>query len=313
MPGGVLVLDKARGPTSHDVVARVRRTLGTRQVGHAGTLDPMATGVLIVAVGEATKLVPWLAAQDKSYEATIALGTETDTLDAEGRPTRSAPPSEALVGALERSRTGDLDPLLEAALQAERTRILQVPPAFSAIRQDGVRAHVRARRGEHVELAPRPTHVARLELIACRVAPPDVSLVLDVDKGYYVRSLARDLAERLGTVGHLTALRRTRSGRFTIDEATSIEADLEGRLIPLVQAASRALPVARLTEQGARDASCGRLVRPCDLTDVGPEPSAWLDPEGRLVAVGQRQDDGTARVLRGFGVQGLDVSTSRRG
>jgi tRNA pseudouridine55 synthase len=299
--GGVLVVDKARGPTSHDVVGRVRRALGTKQVGHAGTLDPMATGVLVVAVGEATKLVPWLTAQDKSYEATIALGTETDTLDAEGRPTRSEPVSEALLQALGRSHGGTVEPLLRDALEAERARTTQVPPAFSAIQQQGVRAHVRARRGEQVELAPRAVRVARLELVACSVSPPDIAVTLDVDKGYYVRSLARDLAARLGTVGHLTALRRSRSGSFTVGEAVSIESDLAARLIPLVEAATRALPAARLTEQGARDASCGRPVQPGDLADSGPDPCAWLDAGGRLVAVGQRQPDGTGRVVRGFG------------
>jgi tRNA pseudouridine55 synthase len=299
--GGVLIVDKARGPTSHDVVGRVRRALATKQVGHAGTLDPMATGVLVVAVGEATKLVPWLTAQDKSYEATIALGTETDTLDAEGRLTRSAPVSEALLEALARSRPGEVDPLVRDALEAERGRATQVPPAFSAIRQQGVRAHVRARRGEPVELPPRAVRVTRLELIACSMSSPDIAVALDVDKGYYVRSLARDLAERLGTVGHLTALRRTRSGSFTVAEAVSIESDVAASLVPLVEAATRALPAARLTEQGARDASCGRPVQPGDLSDSGPDPCAWLDAEGRLVAVGQRQPDGTGRVVRGFG------------
>jgi len=299
--GGVLIVDKARGPTSHDVVGRVRRALGIRQVGHAGTLDPMATGVLVVAVGEATKLVPWLTAQDKAYEATVALGTETDTLDAQGRATRSVAPGEALIEALARSRRGAVDPLLQAALDAERARVAQVPPAFSAIQQQGVRAHVRARRGEHVELPPRAVRVTRLELAACSVSPPALSVVLEVDKGYYVRSLARDLAGRLGTVGHLTALRRTRSGSFDVSEAVSLESDLAARMVPLEEAATRALPVARLTERGARDASCGRPVQPDDLTETRPDPCAWLDPAGRLVAVGQRQPDGNGKVLRGFG------------
>jgi tRNA pseudouridine55 synthase len=299
--GGVLVIDKARGPTSHDVVGRVRRALRTKHVGHAGTLDPMATGVLVVAVGEATKLVPWLTAQQKTYEATIALGTATDTLDAEGQPIGSVPPSEALIAALSRSGRGAVDPLLEAGLDRERARVAQIPPAFSAIQQQGVRAHVRARRGEHVDLPPRSVHVARLELAACSAAPATLSVVLDVDKGYYVRSLARDLAERLGTVGHLTALRRTRSGDFDADEAVSIDSDLSASLIPLVEAATRALPVARLTERGALDAGCGRAVQPDDLNDAGASPCAWLDPDGRLVAVGQRLPDGTGKVVRGFG------------
>src|SRR5580704_9189767 len=150
--GGVLVIDKPRGPTSHDVIARLRRALGVRAIGHAGTLDPMATGVLVVAVGAATKLVPWLTAHDKAYEATIALGVETDTLDAEGRETRRVPLDADLVEALAESRGPTIAPKLRAALEHERSRSEQVPPAFSAIQQGGVRAHERARRGEAVEL-----------------------------------------------------------------------------------------------------------------------------------------------------------------
>ncbi|HVJ94972.1 MAG TPA: tRNA pseudouridine(55) synthase TruB, partial [Labilithrix sp.] len=138
LPGGVLVVDKPRGPTSHDVVARVRRALKTRHVGHAGTLDPMATGVLVVAVGEGTKLVPWLTADDKTYEATIRLGIETDTLDAEGRETARVPITGELARAVDAWKVGA--ELLEAALAAERSRTAQVPPAFSAIRIGGQRA-----------------------------------------------------------------------------------------------------------------------------------------------------------------------------
>src|ERR1700689_3147099 len=138
-PCGVLIVDKPRGPTSHDVVARVRRAFGTREVGHAGTLDPMATGVLVVAIGEATKLVPWLLNENKSYEARIALGVETDTLDAEGRETHRSAPGEALLRALAGSPDAAISSLLEAALVAERARTTQVPPAFSAIQQAGER------------------------------------------------------------------------------------------------------------------------------------------------------------------------------
>lgn len=298
---GVLVLDKARGPTSHDVVGRVRRALGTREVGHAGTLDPIATGVLVIAVGDATKLVPWLTAHDKTYEATVALGAETDTLDAEGQALRSAPLAAPLLEALARSHAGAVDPALQVALDAERARVAQVPPAFSAIHQDGVRAHVRARRGEAVELPPRPVRVARLDLVACAAEPPTLTVSLDVDKGYYVRSLARDLAAQLGTLGHLTRLRRVRSGCFTAAEATSIDAAALGAaLIPLAQAAGRALPVARLTERGVVDARHGRPVYAEDLEGGAPGPCAWLDPLGQLVAVGEVRADGRGQVLRGF-------------
>lgn len=303
-PCGLLVIDKPRGPTSHDVVARIRRALGTREVGHAGTLDPMATGVLVVAVGEATKLVPWLTAHEKAYEATIALGVETDTLDAEGRETGRAPLDADLVQALAESRGPTVAARLRAALEAERARTSQVPPAFSAIQKDGERAYAKARRGEAVELAARDVAVRRLELAACSDDPPWLTVRVDVDKGYYVRSLARDLARELSTLGHLTALRRTRSGCFTLEEALPLDTpadELGARVEQLARAASRALPVARLTEVGVRDAHHGRPVQPDDLDAPSPGPCAWLDPQGGLVAVGELADGGSGRVLRGFG------------
>lgn len=303
-PSGVLVVDKPRGPTSHDVVARLRRALRTREVGHAGTLDPMATGVLVVAVGEATKLVQWLTAQSKSYEATIALGVETDTLDAEGRETRRVALTDSLRADLAESRGPHVAPGLRAALEAERARTTQVPPAFSAIHTEGERAHERARRGEDVELEPRDVSVHRMDLVASSEEPPFVAVALDVGKGYYVRSLARDLSAALGTVGHLTALRRTRSGCFVADEALPLDTpddELAARVEPLARAAARALPVARLSLTGARDARHGRRVQPADIDAPTHEPCAWLDEAGALVAVGELDATGTGRVLRGFG------------
>jgi tRNA pseudouridine55 synthase len=304
-PSGILVLDKPRGPTSHDVVARVRRALRTREVGHAGTLDPMATGVLVVAVGEATKLVPWLTAAHKSYEATIALGVETDTLDALGRETRRLAVSDELRAALAQSQSQSpwQSPLLRAALDAERARTSQVPPAFSAIKQDGERAYAKARRGEATELAPRAVEVHRIELLACSEEPPSLAVAVDVAKGYYVRSLARDLAVGLGTVGHLTSLRRTRSGCFLLEEASPHDTpddELAARLLPLAHSAARALPVARLTAQGTRDARVGKRVQPQDIDAAARGPSAWLDEHGELVAVGEMDDAGCGRVRRGF-------------
>ncbi|MGD0525813.1 MAG: tRNA pseudouridine(55) synthase TruB [Polyangiaceae bacterium] len=299
----MLVLDKPRGPTSHDVVARIRRALRTREVGHAGTLDPMASGVLVVAVGEATKLVPWLTAHEKAYEATIALGVETDTLDAEGRETRRAPLDAALVLALADSRGPSIAPRLRSALEVERARTAQVPPAFSAIQKDGERAYARARRGEAVALEPREVRVHRLEVVACCEEPPWLTVRVEVAKGYYVRSLARDLAGGLGTLGHLTSLRRTRSGCFTLDEALPLDTpvdELAARLEDLTRAAARALPVARLTEVGARDAHHGRAVQPADIDAPVPGPCAWLTPRGDLVAVGELDASGVGRVLRGF-------------
>jgi tRNA pseudouridine55 synthase len=312
-PSGVLVVDKPRGPTSHDVVTRLRRALGTREVGHAGTLDPMATGVLVVAVGEATKLVPWLVDRAKVYETTLALGVETDTLDAEGRETRRMAPGELLLGALARSRDGVVDPLLQTALDAERRRTEQVPPAYSAIRQDGVRAHTRARKGEEVELAPRAVQVTRIEGVVCSSEPPAISLTLEVSKGYYVRAFARDLASQLGTVAHLTALRRTRSGCFDIDEAIALESspeELLEHMQPLAEVAARALPVARLTEEGARHARSGRAVPPGDIEAPGEGPCAWMDPGGDLVAIGRIEEGGCGRVVRGFVPKGPGAPAS---
>jgi tRNA pseudouridine55 synthase len=302
-PSGLLVIDKPAGWTSHDVVARARRLCGTRRVGHAGTLDPMATGVLVVLVGEATKLAPFVTAEDKEYEATVELGTETDTLDADGSVTRREVVPEETRAALHGTRA-PLHPLLRRALDAELARTSQVPPAFSAIHAGGERAHQKARRGETVELAARPVHVKRLDALAAGLDPaPWITLSLCVAKGYFVRSLARDLALALGTLGHLVALRRTRSGSFSLDEAIPLDTpsdEMCARLLPLGLAAGRALPVARLTDVGARDARVGRVVRTADIDASGVGTFAWLDAKGVLIAVGEIGADGGGRVVRGF-------------
>jgi tRNA pseudouridine55 synthase len=284
-------------------VQRLRRALGTTAVGHAGTLDPMATGVLVVAVGEATKLVPWLTDDEKSYEATIALGVETDTLDAEGTEVRRLAPPLDLLTALERSRPGLPHALLAQAFAAERARTHQLPPAYSAIRSGGERAYDRARRGEAVELAEREVRLARVDLVACRADPPELGVSIDASKGYYVRALARDLAAALGTVGHLTALRRTRSGAFSIAAATALEApadELRSRIEPLARAAALALPVVRLSEAGAREARHGRPVDPSDMDPPVTGDAAWIGPDEQLVAIGRVGEDGRGRVTRGM-------------
>ena len=284
---GVLVIDKPKGPTSHDVVAKVRKALGTRAVGHAGTLDPMATGVLVVAVGEATKLVPWLTADDKAYETTIRLGIATDTLDAEGNVVGTAE-----VPSLDRA-------IVEAALAIERARSEQIPPAFSAIRIAGERAHDLARQGKlEGDLPSRAVAVRSLELLSLGDGTIDVRA--DVAKGYFVRSLGRDLAISLGTVGHLTALRRLRSGGFTLADAVPLDEIHRDRLMPVATAAARALPVSVLDEAGVRAAGFGQRVTPEQLRDPHPGPSAWLDANLQLVAVGAIEADGLGRVIRGF-------------
>jgi tRNA pseudouridine55 synthase len=300
----VLVVDKPKGPTSHDVVAKLRRALRTRAVGHCGTLDPMATGVLVVAVGEATKLVPWLTADDKSYEATICFGVATDSLDADGRETERVELDDALRAELAELASGSLSPRLAAALDAERARTMQMPPAISAIRIGGERAHEVARRGEAPALTLREVAVRRIEVLGGGLEPePHLRVSVDVAKGYFVRSLARDLAAALGTVGHLTALRRTRSGAFTLADAVLLDAGPEAlreAALPIERAAARALPVSMLTSEGVTAAGHGQRLMPGQVRDPHATPSAWLDDAGALVAIGEVDPDGSGRVLRGF-------------
>jgi tRNA pseudouridine55 synthase len=300
---GVLIVDKPSGLTSHDVVGRVRRLLRTRRVGHAGTLDPLATGVLVVLVGEATKLGAYLTAHQKRYLARVVFGLSTDTLDREGKPTASAalPPwleeELAAIAADPCAAPAQAFPRLEAALAAERARSMQVPPSYSAIKVGGQRSYARARAGEAVELAEREVEVASLHVVSA--GSDFVDLCLEVSKGYYVRSLARDLGERLGLPSHLGALRRTASGPFTLEDAVEL-LDVPD-LIPMTIAAQRALPWGRLTEAGELRARRGQPLQAADFTALPPfdRPSAWLTEAGRLVAIGTRRPDGFV-LHRGF-------------
>ncbi len=308
-PEGVLCIDKPKGPTSHDVVARIRRALGTSRVGHAGTLDPMASGVLVVLVGEATKLAPYLTAHDKRYEATVVLGRATDTLDAEGQTTTEGAVSDDLAAELARVEAGDGPaPILEAALAAERARAEQIPPSYSAIKVDGERSYARARAGEDVELPARPVEVRALRVLRASApregAPASVDLELAVSKGYYVRSLARDVGDLLGVPAHLGRLRRVASGPFHIEGAVALDvgsAGLAAALIPVADAAALGLPVARLTTAGTERAGHGKRLLADDFSAPPHDeaPHAWLDEAGRLVAVGTRREDGYI-VDRGF-------------
>jgi tRNA pseudouridine55 synthase len=293
---GVLVIDKPAGITSHDVVARVRRAFDERRVGHAGTLDPMATGVLVVMLGLATKLAPFLTAQRKHYLATVRLGTSTDTLDAEGDVIgRCAIPDDWRDDDATRRR-------VEEALAHERQRSMQAPPVYSAIKVAGRAAYDRVRAGEQVELDERPVCVHRLELTGVEREPPGLTLALEVAKGYYVRSLARDLSERLGIDGHLCALRRTASGSFGIDQAVKLDGptELPRQLLSVEQAVRLALPIAQLDVDGTRRAGHGGPLALDDFTTPPPQdrPCAWLDPAGKLVAIGELRD-GIPAVLRG--------------
>ncbi|MFK7991453.1 MAG: tRNA pseudouridine(55) synthase TruB [Sandaracinaceae bacterium] len=301
---GVLVVDKPRGPTSHDLVSRGRRAFGTRSVGHAGTLDPMATGVLVLGVGEGTKLLRWMTADDKAYTATVRLGEETDTLDAEGAVTARAP-------------VGDIT--LASAREVARAFVgtfEQTPPIYSALKQGGESLHAKARRGEAVEVPTREVTVHDLSIDAVR--PDSLDLSVSSAKGFYVRSLGRDLALALSTRGHLVALRRTRSGPFTLDDAVDgaclaaaaagddeARATVHGALMSLTEAC-RSMPRLDVTERGANDARHGR---PVALSDVQPTsvdldspmsgPIALVGPDGALIAVAEKRD-AHLRVLRGI-------------
>ncbi len=297
---GVLVIDKPVGPTSHDVVARLRKALGTRAVGHAGTLDPAASGVLVVAVGQATKLVAYLTAQSKRYEATVAFGTSTTTLDREGDVVATKPLPLELAWEL---ATPNADrPLVEGAIAKERARVLQVPPVYSALKQGGRAVHLRARRGEHVELPPRSVEVRSLEIR--RTAGDFIELGLDVSKGYYVRALARDLGETLDVPAHLASLRRVASGPFTLDEALDADASsetLSAALLPLAEAAARALPICRVSEEGAERERKGQVLGETHfVTPPADGTSAWVNPGGELVAIGRPKEAGCYVVERGF-------------
>lgn len=288
---GLLIVDKPAGWTSHDVVGRVRRLCRTRRVGHAGTLDPMATGVLVLGVNKGTKLLTFLVGHDKGYAATIRLGQSTLTDDAEGEVTGG---SDA--GGVTEEQLADAT----AALTGD---IAQVPSAVSAIKIDGMRSYARVRSGEEVALAARPVTVSRFETLAVRRAGEagadgipvpagclDLDVEVEVSSGTYVRALARDLGEALGVGGHLTALRRTRVGELDLSRSVSLE-QLDpdhgpgpaAYLVPLAQAARAALPARELTEPEARALGYGQRI---DSAEPGrPGPVAAFGPDGTLVAV----------------------------
>lgn len=275
---GVVVVDKPRGLTSFDVVARTRRALHERRVGHAGTLDPMATGVLPVCVGEATKLVPFLMGGDKEYDAEALLGVTTDTLDAEGR---------VLV---EKDAAAVTRADVEAALVGLRGQIWQRPPMHSALKVNGQRLYDLARQGVEVERQARPIVVHELELTGW--APPRLSLHIRCGKGTYVRSLIDDLGQALGVGAHMTALRRTRVGAFTLASAVAPEA--LGPTTPLLSPAEALADHATL----ALDAATVVAVRAGKVKIVAalqPPPGAGehvrlVDAAGTLIAVAEQRD-----------------------
>lgn len=280
---GIAVVDKPQGITSHGAVARMRRICGTRKVGHGGTLDPMATGVLIVAVGKGTKLLTYVSGLDKSYAATIRLGRSTVTDDAEGEITATRDPS------------GVADEAIRAALERMVGEIDQVPSAVSAVKIDGQRAYKRVRDGETVELEPRRVTIASIETGPIRRTTdadglPVIDLDIDVScsSGTYIRAIARDLGAALEVGGHLTALRRTRIGRFGLDEAATLdelaersEAPGPVELMPLGAAAARLMPTRTATAAEAKALSFGKSLEAAGIDGR----YAVLDEAGELLAV----------------------------
>jgi tRNA pseudouridine55 synthase len=280
---GLIVVDKPAGITSHEVVARVRRLARTRRVGHGGTLDPMATGVLVLGVGRATRLLTYVIGARKGYTATIRLGQATVTDDAEGAVLSSASAGQVTDGAI------------RAGLAGLTGEITQVPSAVSAIKVDGRRAYARVRAGEDVALAARRVTVSRLDLLAVRRLGDVVDLDVSVEcsSGTYVRALARDLGVALGVGGHLTALRRTFVGTISLAEAVTLEelAEREDPVtLPLNEAAARFFPRRDASADESRLLSHGGPLPPVGI----PEPYAVFDPAGRVLAI-VAERDGRAR------------------
>lgn len=287
-PTGIVLVDKPKGITSHDVVSRVRRAAGTRKVGHAGTLDPMATGLLLLGVESSTRLLTYLVGLDKEYTATIRLGEVTDTDDAEGDVVERRDASGVTVAAIDEGIAR-----LTGAIE-------QVPSSFSAIKVDGRRAYDLARRGEAVELRARPVTVRVFErLSAPRPVPVEGGQALDLDvrvacsSGTYIRALARDLGAGLGVGGHLTALRRTRVGDFRVDDARQPDDDVLDALRAPAEVARALFPVVELDAAQVTDLAHGKRV---DLTAQDAEVAAAIAPDGRLVGLVQLRS-GRARVL----------------
>jgi tRNA pseudouridine55 synthase len=288
MGDGVLVIDKPGGMTSAHVVARVKRALGVATVGHTGTLDPMATGVLPIVVGEATKIAQFLLADDKSYEGELELGVTTDTLDREGKELSRADAS------------GVTREALLAAMAGLTGAIAQVPPMYSALKHEGKRLHQLARAGKEIDRAARPVRVDRFELLS--FDPPRARFAVDCEKGTYVRSLVRDLGAALGPGATLTELRRTRAGRFTLADAVAPDAVSRDRLIPMAEAIDH-LPGWPLSAgEAARVAMGQRLAPPPEQ----PEGAILrlLNPSGRLAAVARIEADRRIAFLRVFAAEG---------
>jgi len=279
---GLVVVDKPGSMTSHDVVSRVRRLAGTRKVGHAGTLDPMATGVLVLGLNRATRLLGHLTLTDKRYDATVRLGGTTTTDDADGDLVSSSPTdhlSEDDVRSALSSLVGEID---------------QVPSSVSAVKVDGRRAYARVRAGEEVELSARRVTIHAIDVVSLDL--PDVRVVVHCSSGTYVRAIARDLGAALSVGGHLTALRRTAVGPFTLADARSIDELTESFTItPIADAARASFPALDLDDAQAADVRVGRrLDLALDTT------TALFAPDGEFLALYREGEDGRARAVAVF-------------
>jgi tRNA pseudouridine55 synthase len=293
-PNGILIVDKPADWTSHDVVARVRRLAGTRKVGHAGTLDPMATGVLVLGLGPSTRLLTYIVGSDKEYLATMRLGASTTTDDAEGEPLGWAPAGR--IRSITPQRLADAVAYLTGDIQ-------QVPSSVSAIKVDGKRAYAKVRAGEQVELKARGVTVSAFDILATREVAVGDAVALDVDvriacsSGTYVRALARDLGVALLTGGHLTSLRRTRVGPFAEADARELaDLDVASALIRPAAAASALFPVLQLTAEQARDLGNGKRIA---VAAADSPMVAAVSPDGALVGMASVQDD-VARTVVNF-------------
>jgi tRNA pseudouridine55 synthase len=280
---GLVVIDKPGGVTSHDVVGQLRRLARTRRVGHAGTLDPMATGVLVLAVGRATRLLNHLDLGEKSYEARIRLGETSTTDDAEGQLTVSGFAADLTEGAV------------RAAMESFVGEIQQVPSAVSAIKVGGERAYTLVRAGANVELAAREVTVARFEASAFSPSSAvlDVDVIVECSAGTYVRALARDLGNLLGVGGHVTMLRRTRVGRFTLSDAMTVEqlATLADPVtLPMAQAVAATMPTRAITQAEVATLSFGQSLERAGIAGT----YGAIAPDGTVAAL-LREDDARAR------------------
>jgi tRNA pseudouridine55 synthase len=270
---GLVVVDKAPDMTSHDVVARVRRLAGTRKVGHAGTLDPMATGVLVLGVDRATRLLGHLMLTEKAYDATVRLGVSTTTDDAEGEILAETPAAHLQPGQV------------LAELEEQVGDIMQVPTAVSAIKVDGKRAYARVRDGEQVELKARPVTIHALDVLDQRVVGDwvDVDISVRCSSGTYIRAIARDVGAALGVGGHLTALRRTAVGAFDLSVARTLDQLSEAfSVVPIAEAARGTFASVDLDEEQAAHVRFGR---PIDLSLPGEGPHAVFAPDGEFLAL----------------------------